>query len=167
MKFEVIFLDWIELLNQYECETMQRIVSSGKCVRPPSFQVMAIDESFVLNIINKRSLLEDGLLENKEPLGSSRWRSQTGKSGCNFTMHYHFNWNIRRFPILWSQVETGLKCSLWVMMNLNSWVTGLFKKAFLALLLLNSPAQVVCYQGYVFNILVTNLMLKKWSWEFH
>lgn len=51
---------------------MQRIVSSGKCVRPPSFQVMAIDESFVLNIINKRSLLEDGLLENKEPLGSSR-----------------------------------------------------------------------------------------------
>lgn len=51
---------------------MQRIVSSGKCIRSPSFQVMGIDESFVLTIINKRSLLEDGLLENKEPLGSSR-----------------------------------------------------------------------------------------------
>lgn len=38
-----------------------------------------------------------------------------------------------------------------------------FKKVFLALLLLNSPTQVVCYQGYVFNILVTNSMLKKWS----
>lgn len=51
---------------------MQPIVSSGKFIELFSFQGMSIDESFVLTIINKRSLLEDGLLENKEPLGSSR-----------------------------------------------------------------------------------------------
>lgn len=144
MRSEAIFFGWI-IKPIWEHET----VSPLTILKKPwttGLQVVNIHESFLTTIINERSWLKGGIyIYIYIPQGNSRWRSQTEISNSNFMMQHHWNWNTRPFSnsvLDWDWL-TNFPLNPNEHKQLNN---RTFKKVFLALLLLNSPTQVVCQQ---------------------